>query len=84
MSDQRSLYDCLLYRGYDGYFGYQVFPDYIEYVDLDEWTGGSPSKFWSHQEFYDQFKSSTDDQMVVSVISFLVKNKLVVVPDSIE
>lgn len=73
-----SLYDGTQHLpGYDGYFGYRVYREYVEYVDVDSWTGGSQPKYWSHQEFYDQFNNDKEISPERGVIEFLVSNKLV-------
>lgn len=29
----------------DGYFGYRIFKEYIEYVDIDNWAGNGDTKY---------------------------------------
>lgn len=62
---------------FDGHFGYRVYKHYVEYIDEDEWTGGSKPKYWSHQEFYDEFYTQKEDRLKRGVIEFLITNKFV-------
>lgn len=72
------LYDAIQHLpDYGGYFGYSVYKEYITYVDIDEWTGGSPERHWSHQAFYEEFMDQKEDGMAQGVIEFLKTNNLV-------
>jgi len=66
---------------YDGYFGYKVYKEYVEYVDLDEWNGDKEPRYWTHQEFYNEF-CNQEEVLKKGVIEFLVANKLVKMTDT--
>jgi len=83
MSDSTTNFQGLLYEAIlslpdgDGYFGYYVYKTHVEYVDVDEWTGGSEPKYWSHQEFYNEHKDS-EGGLEKAVIEFLMNNKFII------
>lgn len=60
----------------DGYFGYRIFKEYIEYVDIDNWAGNGDTKYWSHQEFYKAFKNSQGG-LEQATIKFLIDQRLI-------
>lgn len=73
-----ALYEAISHLpDYGGYFGYRVYKEYVEWVDIDEWSGGSPARHWTHQEFYIEFRDKKDSLMEQGVIKFQIENILV-------
>jgi len=65
-----------------GYYGYEIYAERVEYFDANEMIGFGDPKYWSHQEFYNEFNNQKHNIMANEVIEFLVTNKLVKTTDT--